>query len=87
MFLLFTGQIYYATGGAHNFHSSGADLDHLIGIAASLYTGAYKDGAEWWHIFDTDKLKIVAGSEEQAYGTDNFICTEKHHIIKIDSGE
>jgi len=66
-YALFTGQNYYAAGGANDFCDSGNDLNGLIKVATS-YNKDGIDSDEWWHIVDVTRFEIVTGSEAQAYG-------------------
>ena len=64
---LFTGQNYYAMGGANDFCDSGNDLNELIKIATSDNENSI-DSDEWWHIVDVASFEIIIGTESQAYG-------------------
>jgi len=60
-YFLFGGDTYYAEGGAHDFIGYGKKLDDLFDSAKRL-------DVDWFHILDTETLKIVCASKEQAHG-------------------
>jgi len=53
-YLLFAGDSYYADGGALDLQTGGEDLDELITKAMILHK-------DWWHIFDTEQMELIAG--------------------------
>ncbi len=66
-YLLFgSNACYYASGGAHDFLGAGNSIDDLTASEClGKKSGRY---IEWFHIFDTETMEIVAGSETQPYG-------------------
>jgi hypothetical protein len=71
-YLLFAKNIfYYAAGGAHDYICASDDLESLIEYAVinkQLDNYSCFDGFAWWHIFDTNERRIVAGTTSQAHG-------------------
>jgi len=85
-YLLFGGETYYAKGGYNDFISTSDDLDDLITTARKA-TDATIDVFElldWWHIFDTKINSIVAGTEGQAYGSEDLTMKDNVQIFDID---
>ena len=70
-YFLFGGEAYYPLGGFNDFILSSNDLPELISHAKDEQDeeGAYID---WWHIFDSEAGKIIAGTEYQGYGAENL---------------
>lgn len=69
-YLLFgKDEFYYASGGAHDYLGSGNSIDDLASSQALIVDG---ERIAWWHIFDTQNRKIVAGTKYQAHGADNI---------------
>jgi hypothetical protein len=77
-------EIYYARGGAYDYVDSSNSLSDLISKGHEMckfgpYGGYNHETGEcneidWWHIFDTEKKKIIAGTKMQAHGVD---CLDK----------
>ena len=78
-YILFSGAVYYARGGAHDIVDSGQDIEELIKSRIKDPDYEY----QWWHIFDTETNKIVIGSEDQALGAGN-LDDEQIHTQKED---
>lgn len=64
-YLLFGGDIYYASGGMHDFRGSFATIDEARARIDKRIEQA--DPLDWWHIYDIETMKIVARSSAQAY--------------------
>ena len=63
-FMLFAGDIYYASGGAHDHQGSYDDL--YVAIAAGQKELA--DGTVgWWHVYDQVEDVIADSSEDESY--------------------
>lgn len=54
---LFAGDIYYASGGMHDFQ----------GAFESIELAKQHSFFEWWHVWDTHENKCVASSEIQPF--------------------
>lgn len=63
-FLLFSGQTYYAQGGAWDFDNSFDTLDEARAEGKRM-EGEYT--VDWWHIFDAEEGIIEEKSETQAH--------------------
>lgn len=64
-YILFAhSEMYYARGGSHDYFDSGNEVGTLVKCALD------HDFLSWWHIFDTQERKIVAGTYYQAHGVD-----------------
>lgn len=61
-YLLFTGDTYYARGGACDLTGRYDTLE-----AAQQAVAAMDYPPDWWHVFDLATNKIVARSEQEAY--------------------
>lgn len=75
MYLLFGGDIYYASGGCNDLIGIYADKEEAIatGIAKETvpvkgYNHIYE--IEWWHVFCTETMQIVAKSDFTPHGCD-----------------
>ena len=66
-YLLFGGVFYYAKGGANDFLGCANEVDSLT---ESEVLKDYR--IDWWHIFDTKTREIIAGSQTQAHGAEDF---------------
>jgi hypothetical protein len=64
-YLLFGGDVYYAQGGMNDLISLNNNKNKLIDTILSD-----KLDLSWWHVWDNENSRIVAGSEEQAFGAD-----------------
>jgi hypothetical protein len=70
-YLLFGGDCYYASGGGHDFLEAGDSIDDLMAAADE----------EWFHVFDTQELVIVAGSQKQSNVADDLEFDENIDTI------
>ena len=74
---LFSGEFYYATGGANDLICCGDDLHALIAIGREAVSQPGINSKDWWHILDVKLGNIVAGTEAQAYGAQDL---ELNHL-------
>ena len=75
-FLVFGGDVYYASGGFHDYVGSFDTLAEAERAATATHQvhpeiNRQEDDFEWWHIFDMVEKKIVRISEYQGYGAPN----------------
>lgn len=63
-YILFAGETYYAKDGAHDVIGRYESIDLAINIASKLNQKHF----DWWHVYNTETMQIVAKSESQAYG-------------------
>lgn len=56
-FLLFSGSIYYASGGWLDFKSSHDTLEEANQTAMANISHGY----DWWHVVDTETMQEVSG--------------------------
>lgn len=59
-YLVFGGDIYYASGGINDFIGSYDTLDAAI-------EAALKKDDDWYHIFDSETKKVVDSSYNKPY--------------------
>ena len=69
-FILFTGETHYAKGGAHDNIAMFKKLQ--TAIKEGELRESTEDDCDWWHVFDIKEGIIVAKSDCQAYGTDEY---------------
>lgn len=75
-YILFgTDYHYYAKGGANDFVEGSDDVHLLIKLAGKhmALPNDHENYIAWWHVFDTETLTIVAGTEIQPYGAPNLV--------------
>lgn len=75
-FLVFGGDVYYASGGFHDYMGSFDTLEEAERFANATHQvhpkiDRQEDNYEWWHIFDMAERRIVKHSEFQGYGAPN----------------
>lgn len=66
-YVLFGGDTYYAQGGIHDYLGESESLDSLKDSEV-LKNWGRRDGLDWWHIYDIQERRIVAGTTQQAHG-------------------
>ena len=73
-YILFGGEeFYYASGGSHDFIQASDNKDELIELGEKRAKERYqRNGLAWWHLFDMEEEKIIAGSNVQAHGANNL---------------
>lgn len=60
-FLLFKGDFYYPLGGWHDLAGSFDSVEEAIkGLPTIRY-----EGADWWHVVDTETMAVVEKGEAQ----------------------
>jgi len=62
-FLLFSGQTYYAAGGAFDFDKP---FDTIAEAESEAKRMAEAFTVDWWHVYDSEERCIVAQSETRA---------------------
>lgn len=60
-YILFAGETYYASGGAHDYMGQSNEEMELRNYPSL-------DIFDWWHILDTETGLISSRSESQAHG-------------------
>lgn len=70
-YMLFTGDFFYARGGARDITKISEDLEELKTLVDTQTCNPEiaKFDWEWWHIYNVDTQEIILQSEEQAYET------------------
>jgi hypothetical protein len=68
-FLLFAGEIYYASGGFHDLIGSFDSLEEAVSDAEND-APEVSGFRQWWHVFDLDARKVVAQSEKKPHGAE-----------------
>ena len=58
MYLVFSGSVYYASGGARDLSCTTDSLDSAIDKAKDCIFNGHPD-SEWAHVYDTELEKIV----------------------------
>jgi len=70
-FIVFGGCCYYPSGGFNDCVGSFDSLQHAQTFAQRMrvpYPGCKPDPCfEWWHVFDSCEMQIVAQSEHQPW--------------------
>ena len=71
-YLVFGGEIHYATGGANDLIGSFDFFNEASDFAFSRYELPHRDNAaiEWFHIYDNEEQRICDKSRETPYGND-----------------
>ena len=65
MFLVFAGEDYYPVGGIDDLHSKHETIEGAKSVTFPVEDpdSFSFDGYEWAHIFDTEKMIVVAETE------------------------
>lgn len=61
--LFFSGQTYYAAGGAFDFDKP---FDTLEEAEAEAKSAVDANKVDWWHVYDSEERCIVSQSETRA---------------------
>lgn len=59
-FLLFSGDEFYAGGGAFDLEGDFDDLEAAV-------LAAEDEDADWWHVYDLEEKRIARKSKKDAY--------------------
>jgi hypothetical protein len=92
-YILFLGDLYYPNGGAGDIFASSNDLNDLTTIPEH-----FEFDYDWWHIYDVEDQKVIAGSECHPTWNDDYTepvklskekvyRTPKNFINKVNSDE
>ncbi len=60
-YITFTGQTYYASGGARDLAGFYDDIESAKKAALEKCDPERDWPDDWWHVFDTESNEIVAG--------------------------
>jgi len=78
-YMLFGGEMYYPEGGSYDLKANSDSLGELL-------TQVREKGVhdlEWFHIFDTEKQEIVAGTRIQGYeAPEELVVDDAFMVIK-----
>jgi hypothetical protein len=71
-YLVFGGEMHYATGGANDLIGSFDDKKEASDFAVLRYELPHRhdDFIEWFHIYDNEEQRICDKSRENPYGSD-----------------
>lgn len=74
MYILFGGDCYYAKGGANDLLGTFDNMTEAIAkgqwLEKTPKPGRVYSDLEWWHVFCTETLEIVAQSDVTPHGVD-----------------
>lgn len=80
-YLLFAGEFYYPCGGIRDLVGKGSSVDSLIDSEV-----LQSRNVDWFHIFDTESMVVVAVSEEMG-SLEGITVSETVEIFKLPYGE
>ncbi len=70
-YLLFSGSTYYACGGMHDLIGQSDSTKEIWEIISNIKEPSYK-GSGWWHVYNTEKQKIIVCSKTQPHGAPDY---------------
>lgn len=70
MYLVFSGQYYYARGGMNDYQGTFEHYWQAYNRVEEIMSEHGYGSHDWWQIVDSTTMQVVNQSSEQAYGID-----------------